>query len=215
MVSPCQRMCVALLLFMAISGAAAFQIQAGSIFGSSRKLISSHSGASAARALRWRSRPCGDALLIRMRADSSEISGAYSEDSESFNPITSEELEGGDDAGVDCTSGSAHVQKCKLDLLVALAGTDRGAAAGAVQRKVMLIYSGSMIGLQEADVCTGCTGGCHRCRGARAREQAANIPCRTPLNRWPVASSLFLCSFCGVGERRRCWARFPCSVPDS
>lgn len=149
MVSYCRPMCVALLLFLAIGGAAAFQIQAGSILGSSSKHISSHPSASvrsAARAIGGRSRPCGDALVICMRADSSETNGAYSEDSESFNPITSEELEGGDDAGVDSNLESAHVQKCKLDLLVALAGTDRGAAAGAVQRKVMLLYTDSKIG---------------------------------------------------------------------
>lgn len=67
-------------------------------------------------------------------ADSIVTTGAFSEDSESFNPITTEDLEGGDAYG---DYESARVQKCKLDLLTAVAGMDRGAAAGAVQRKVM------------------------------------------------------------------------------
>lgn len=58
----------------------------------------------------------------------------YSEDSASFNPITSEELEG-EGAGGD---NLALIQECKLHLLSAVAGLDRGAAAGAVQRKAVL-----------------------------------------------------------------------------
>lgn len=66
--------------------------------------------------------------------DSIETTGAFVEDSERFNPIMSEDFEGAMNME---NMERARVQKCKLDLLEAVAGLDRGAAAGAVQRKVM------------------------------------------------------------------------------
>jgi len=72
-------------------------------------------------------------LAIQRAQGTSEM---YSEDSASFNPITSLELEGD---GVDSGSDDfAHIRERKLALLSAVAGLDRGAAAGAVQRKAVL-----------------------------------------------------------------------------